>query len=59
MSTKPMTLPGRYYTDESIFRAEVERFFQQVDLRGAKRASGKAGKLFPARGGGGEHHRHA
>jgi glycine betaine catabolism A len=27
MSTQPMTLPGRYYTDESIFRAEVERFF--------------------------------
>ena len=27
MTTRPMTLPGRYYTDESIFRQELERFF--------------------------------
>ncbi len=27
MTTQPMTLPGRYYTDESIFRQELKRFF--------------------------------
>ncbi len=27
MTTQPLTLPGRYYTDESVFREELERFF--------------------------------
>ena len=27
MTTQPMTLPGRYYTDQGIFRGELERFF--------------------------------
>jgi Rieske 2Fe-2S family protein len=27
MTMQPMTLPGRYYTDEGIFREEVDRFF--------------------------------
>jgi Rieske 2Fe-2S family protein len=27
VTAQPMTLPGRYYTDETIFRQELERFF--------------------------------